>query len=99
MPNGAAIIPFPPTRIETDIRRCRDAGIADALRRILRDTLTHVGHERDAAHRFLCDDFDLTVINIPGGRRALALVRPGPMTFGRTYEGEQCDETDLRAEP
>lgn len=64
------------------------------FREVFRLALSHAGNEADAAHAFL-ERRGLGVINIPGGRRALVLLEEGLMTFGRTNEGEQCDESDL----
>ncbi|NKE46071.1 hypothetical protein HB662_14890 [Roseomonas frigidaquae] len=76
------------------LRRLRDAGIGEDLQEVVRLAVTHVGNEADGAHRFL-DGAGLTMIDLPGRRRALVLVDPSEITFGRTHEGEQCDESDL----
>lgn len=76
------------------IGRLQTARTQDDLRELARLSLSHVGNETDPAHAFLAS-IGLTVVNLPGGRRALALTDPSEMTFGRTAEGEQCDKSDL----
>jgi len=90
--NNPILCTFP--HLPVILRRLRAAGVEDDLREIFRVTLAHVGNEADEAHAFL-NAAGVVEESVPGRRRVLTLNYAAPMTFGRTHEGEQCDESDL----
>jgi hypothetical protein len=90
-------LPFGANRVATTVTRLSGKpGVIRDLRVIFAAALNHCGNEYDAAHMLL-SQIGLCAVNGDGAGRAAVLVDPGPITFGQTADGKQCDASDLRA--